>query len=250
MTRQAVVRALLAAAFAVSLLWAANFLRLDAVALEQQLRGSGAWAPGIFVALYALGAVLFVPGAICSLAGGALFGPVWGSVLNLTGATLGATVAFLIAKYLAGDWVARRAGGRLKQIIEGVEGEGWRFVALVRLVPLFPFNLVNYALGLTRIRFGHFVLASLVCMAPGAVAYTWVGYAGRELARGSETALRSGLIALALLGMIAFVPRLARRLRGSPAEPAPPWLPLAPGRRGAARLHDPAQRAPRAARPP
>ena len=64
--------------------------------------------------------------------------------------------------------------------MDGVSAEGWRFVAFVRLVPLFPFNLVNYAFGLTRIRVGEYVLASFVCMAPGALAYTYLGYAGRE----------------------------------------------------------------------
>jgi uncharacterized membrane protein YdjX (TVP38/TMEM64 family) len=74
-----------------------------------------------------------------------------------------------VARYLAADWVARKAGGRLGRLIAGVEAERWRFVAFVRLVPLFPFNLSNYALGLTRIPLSHYVLASLVCMAPGAI---------------------------------------------------------------------------------
>ena len=102
-----------------------------------------------------------------ALAGGALFGPILGSVLNLLGATIGATIAFVLARYVAGDWVARKGAGRLKQLITGVEAEGWRFVAFVRLVPLFPFNLTNYALGLTRIGLLPYVVTSLLCMAPG-----------------------------------------------------------------------------------
>ena len=88
------------------------------------------------------------------MVGGALFGPLWGTLWNLSGATLGATLAFAIARYLGADWVARRAGERLVRLIRGVEEEGWRFVAFVRLVLLFPFNLVNYAFGLTRIGLG------------------------------------------------------------------------------------------------
>jgi len=80
-------------------------------------------------------------------------------------------------------------------------------------VPLFPFNLLNYALGLTRITLSHYVLASLVCMAPGALAYTWLGYAGREALAGNESAIQYGLIALAVLAVVAFLPRLLRRLR-------------------------------------
>jgi uncharacterized membrane protein YdjX (TVP38/TMEM64 family) len=168
------------------------------------------------MALYALATVLFLPGSLLTIAGGALFGPVWGSFYSLTGATLGATLAFLVARYLASDWVARKAGGRMKQLIEGVEAEGWRFVAFVRLVPFFPFNLLNYALGLTRIRLVHYVVASYLCMLPGAVAYTYLGYAGREAAAGSEGAIRKALLALGLLALVVFLPSLIRRLRRAP----------------------------------
>ncbi|MDH3981127.1 MAG: TVP38/TMEM64 family protein, partial [Gammaproteobacteria bacterium] len=121
--------------------------QFDATALESWVRDAGPVAPLLFILVYAIAAVLFLPGSVLTLAGGALFGPVLGTFYNLTGATLGATLAFLIARYLASDWVAEKTGGRVKQLISGVEGEGWRFVAFVRLVPLFPFNLLNYALG-------------------------------------------------------------------------------------------------------
>ena len=94
------------------------------------------------------------------------------------------------------------------------EEEGWRFVAFVRLVPLFPFNLVNYGFGLTRIGLTEYVLASFVCMAPGAVAYTYLGYAGMEAASGRAGAIHKALLALALLAAVAFLPRLVRRLKG------------------------------------
>jgi uncharacterized membrane protein YdjX (TVP38/TMEM64 family)/rhodanese-related sulfurtransferase len=156
---------------------------------------------------------MWVPGAIFGLAGGALFGPLLGSVLNLSGATLGATLAFLVARYVAGDWIERKTGGRLKRFVAGVEEEGWRFVAFVRLVPLFPFNLTNYALGLTRIPLHQYILASLVCMAPGTIAYTWLGYAGRGVLTAEADRVRYGLLGLGLLAAIAFLPSLLRRLR-------------------------------------
>jgi len=183
--------------------------------LDAWLSALGPWAPIGYVMLFALGTVAFVPGVVFSLAGGALFGPLWGSVWNLTGATLGATLAFLVARYVAGDWVERRAGGLLRRLIDGVEAEGWRFVALVRLVPLFPFNLSNYVLGLTRIPIHQYVIATLVCMVPGAVAYTWLGHAGRAALRGEASAVRYGLLALGLLATIAILPGMIRRLRGS-----------------------------------
>jgi rhodanese-related sulfurtransferase len=134
-------------------------------------------------------------------------------VYNLTGATLGATLAFLIARYLASGWVMQKAGGRVQQLVNGVEAEGWRFVAFVRLVPLFPFNLLNYALGLTRLRLPTYVIATCIFMLPGAVAYTYLGYAGREAIAGGEGIIRKGLLALALLASVAFLPRLIGRLR-------------------------------------
>lgn len=191
--------------------------RLNIAALDILIRDAGFMGPLLFMSVYALATVLFLPGSVLTLAGGALFGPVWGTFYNLTGATLGATLAFLAARYLASDWVSRRAGGRLKQLIEGVEKEGWHFVAFTRLVPLFPFNLLNYAFGLTRIRLVHFVVASYVFMLPGAIAYTYLGYAGREAIAGGEGMIQKGMLALALLAVVAFVPRFISRFRKKPA---------------------------------
>ena len=187
--------------------------QFDAAALEAWIRDAGPVAPLLFMLVYALAAVLFLPGSVLTLAGGALFGPVLGTLYNLTGATLGATLAFLIARYLASDWVADKTGGRVKQLINGVEGEGWRFVAFVRLVPLFPFNLLNFALGLTRLRLLHYIIATYLFMLPGAIAYTYLGYAGREAVAGGEGMIQKGMLALALLAVVAFLPRLIGKLR-------------------------------------
>jgi uncharacterized membrane protein YdjX (TVP38/TMEM64 family) len=187
---------------------------LQSAELEQELRRFGPWSPILFVLVYSLATALFVPGSILTVVGGALFGPFWGTLWNLSGATIGATLAFAIARYLGADWVARRAGERLGRLIRGVEEEGWRFVAFVRLVPLFPFNLVNYAFGVTRVRLGEYAITSFVCMAPGALAYTYLGYAGLETASGRAGAIHKAVFALALLAVVAFLPRLVRRLKG------------------------------------
>lgn len=216
------LRFLLLAALLVVIGWAVSQrAALDPLALERWVAGFGPWGPAVFMGGYALATVLFLPGSVLTLAGGAIFGPVWGTFYNLTGATLGAVLSFLAARYLASDWVARKAGGRMKQLLDGVEAEGWRFVAFVRLVPLFPFNLLNYALGLTRIRLAHYVLASYLFMLPGAIAYTYLGYAGREALAGGEGLIQKSLLALALLAAAGFLPRLVRRLRGAPAHVAP-----------------------------
>jgi uncharacterized membrane protein YdjX (TVP38/TMEM64 family) len=213
--RGLVLRLVLVAALVAAIGWLALHRQyVQAAQLEQHLRRFGAWAPIFFIFLYSAATVLFFPGSVLTVAGGALFGPLWGTLWNLAGATIGATLAFATARYVASDWVAMRTGERLARLMRGVEEEGWRFVAFVRLVPLFPFNLVNYAFGLTRIRLGEYVLTSFVCMAPGAVAYTYLGYAGREAASGQSGAIQKALLAVAVLAAVAFLPRLVRRLRG------------------------------------
>lgn len=213
--RSLVFRLIVVATLLATIVWLAFHREsLQAATLERELQRFGRWAPVLFILLYALATVLFVPGSVLTVAGGALFGPLWGTLWNLTGATLGATLAFGIARYLASEWVSRRAGERLARLMRGVDEEGWRFVAFVRLVPLFPFNLVNYAFGLTRIRLAEYVLASFVCMAPGALAYTYLGYAGRETASGQAGAIHKALLALALLAAVAILPRLVRRMKG------------------------------------
>jgi uncharacterized membrane protein YdjX (TVP38/TMEM64 family)/rhodanese-related sulfurtransferase len=212
--QRALPRLILAFLLVGGIAWAiVNRQRFDVGAIEAAIHDMGAWAPLAYMGLYVIATVLFLPGSLLGLAGGALFGPVWGAIYTLIGATVGATLAFLAARYIASDWVRAKAGGRLKQLIEGVEAEGWRFVAFTRLVPLFPFNLLNYALGLTRIGLIPYVLASLVCMAPGTIAYTYLGYAGREAVAGGEAAIQKGLLALGLLALVAFLPRVVRRLR-------------------------------------
>ena len=190
----------------------------DVNVLGDWLAGAGVIAPLLFIGIYAISTVLLMPGSVLTIAGGVLFGPAWGTFYNLTGATIGATMAFLIARYLTSDLVSRKTGGWLRQLVEGVEAEGWRFVAFVRLVPLFPFSLLNYALGLTRIRLFHYVVTSYICMLPGAIAYTYLGYAGRNAVTGGEGTIQKALLGLGLLAFVAFLPRLIKRLRKKPSH--------------------------------
>ncbi|MBS1173412.1 MAG: uncharacterized protein H6R12_2242 [Proteobacteria bacterium] len=229
MTRASALRAVLVAALAVGMILAFTQRELiSESSLRDWLAQAGWWAPLAFMALYAVATVLFLPGSVLTLAAGALFGVFPGALYSLAGASLGAVLAFLVARHVAGDWVARKAVGHIEQLIEGVEAEGWRFVAFVRLVPLFPFNVVNYALGLTRIPLGAYALSSALCMLPGALAYAWLGHAGRlpgalayawlghagrAALAGDEHAVRNGLLALALAAALMFLPRLARRFK-------------------------------------
>ncbi len=183
--------------------------------LQQWIDGAGWWAPFAFILIYIIATVLFLPGSVLTLAGGAMFGPVIGTLCNITGASIGAAISFLISRYLASDWVSRRSGGTLKKLMTGVETEGWRFVAFVRLVPVFPFNLLNYALGLTKIRFIEYFIATFIFMLPGAIAYTYVGFAGREALSGGDGFINKILIAIALLAVVMFLPRIVKAMKNA-----------------------------------
>lgn len=191
---------------------AAHRGQFDMELLESWVRGTGPLGPLVFMLIAAAATVLLVPASLFTLAGGVLFGPVLGTLYTLFGACAGAALAFLIARYIASDWIARKSHGRFRRLIEGVEEEGWRFVAFVRLVPIFPFFLLNYALGLTRIGFSPYIIATFVCTIPGVVALTYLGYVGREALGGGEALIQKSLIALGLLALTAFLPRFAKRL--------------------------------------
>lgn len=189
---------------------------LDIDALRRWVDASGGLGVAAFIVLYTLATVLMLPGSLLTLLGGALFGPYFGTLYNLAGAVSGATAAFLISRYLAGDWVSQRAGSRSKRLLDGVAHEGWRFVALTRLVPLVPFNLLNYLLGLTRIPLAHYVVTSALSMIPGAIAYTYLGHLGSAAASGDSELVQKLMIGLALLALMVFVPNLVIRLRRKP----------------------------------
>ena len=186
---------------------------IDASAIEAFIENAGAAAPLLFMLLYIIATVLMVPGSVLTLFGGAIFGPILGTFYNLTAATIGAMLSFIIARFLASDFIAEKIGGRLKHIVDGVNNEGWRFVAFTRLVPLFPFNLLNYALGLTRISFIQYSITTCICMLPGAAAYTYLGYMGREAATGGEDLIQKIMIGIALLAIAIFLPRFIKNLR-------------------------------------
>jgi uncharacterized membrane protein YdjX (TVP38/TMEM64 family) len=194
--------------------------RIDVAGIEDWLMGFGAVTPIIFILAYTVTVTFFVPATLLTLAGGMLFGPIWGTVYNLIAATLAATVMMLIARYIAGDLVATRTGKWLRAVMTGVNEEGWRFVFLMRLIPGIPFAVLNYALGLTRIRLGPYALATFFGMVPAAIVINYVGYAGREAALGGEAVAEKAMIGLGALAALAIVTRLVIRLRRRRTEKA------------------------------
>jgi uncharacterized membrane protein YdjX (TVP38/TMEM64 family)/rhodanese-related sulfurtransferase len=194
----------------------ANYTAFDSAMVDAWVKEAGAVGPIVFIVVYAIGTVLLVPGPLFMLVSGALYGPVYGTFYSLTGVMIGAAIAFLIARFIAADWLEAKIGGRLKRLKEGVEQEGWRFVAFLRLVPVFPSILINYALGLTRIKFSHYFVTSYVCKLPAVAAYVYVGHAGLEAISGTGDLIPRVLIAMTLIGLVLFIPRLIINLRRDP----------------------------------
>ncbi len=192
---------------------AAHWSAFTVAGVESWVDSFGGWAPVLFIAAYSIVTLFFVPASLFTLASGALFGPLWGSVYSLTGAGLGAVLGFLIARYIVSDWVATRSGPRVTRFMESVARDGWRFVAFTRLVPVFPYMPQNYFYGASRIPLGEYAVASVVFMLPSTVAYTWLGHIGMEAASGRDNWVEIGLFGLAALVLIFFLPRIIRYFR-------------------------------------
>ena len=195
--------------------------------LPQKLQDALGWVEGqgttgviVFVGIYVVACVLFIPGSILTLGAGAVYGVVMGSIVVSIASTLGAGCAFLVGRYLARDAIQRKIEGNRKfaAIDEAVGREGWKIVGLTRLSPVFPFTLLNYAYGLTRVSLRDYILASWIGMMPGTVMYVYIGSLVGDLATLGTERSRSGQEwALYIVGLIAtvvvtvYVTKVARR---------------------------------------
>jgi uncharacterized membrane protein YdjX (TVP38/TMEM64 family) len=197
--------------------------------LEARLSGIGPLAPLVYVLMYAVAVVAFVPGSLLTMGAGLLFGPALGFVTASTGATAGASLAFLVARHLARSQVEgwARKSPRFAAIDGAIGEQGYGIVALTRLSPVFPFNVLNYAYGVTRVSFRSYVLASWIAMMPGCLLYTYLGSLGRAgasaLAGSPVETYRVGLNVLGLVSTVAatvLVTRMARRALATVVAPA------------------------------
>jgi uncharacterized membrane protein YdjX (TVP38/TMEM64 family) len=187
--------------------------------LRAWIASLGALGPLAFVGAYAVGVAAFLPGAALTLAGGAIFGVVKGTAIVFVAAVLGSTLAFLIARYLARGFVEQRIAGsaQFAAIDRAIGQQGRKIVFLLRLSPVFPFSLGNYALGLTRVRLADYVIAA-VGMLPGTLLYVYLGSAAGDVASAAASGgAQAGKTALTAIGLAAtalvtvFVTRIARR---------------------------------------
>lgn len=128
----------------------------------------------VFISIYAIGTLISIPGTVLTFAGAVLYGPWLGTIVNVVGATIGASFAFFAASYLGRDFIERLMHGKLDAFQRRAERDGFKAILLLRLVPLFPFVGINYAAGLTRIRFKDYFLATLIGIIPGGFVYTYL----------------------------------------------------------------------------
>lgn len=203
------------------LIWAGRSLGGYIPQFAEWVDTLGFWGPFVFILGYALATVAFIPGSLLTLAAGAIFGLVKGTAYVFVGAAIGSALAFLVARYGARRFVERRLEGhpRFKTVDRACAREGLKIVCLLRLSPAFPYNLLNYALGLTSVRFRDYVIASLG-MIPATFLYVYYGKAIGSLAAvagGAEVERGAGYWAILIVGLLAtlavttLVTRVARR---------------------------------------
>ncbi|BCX10104.1 MAG: hypothetical protein KatS3mg066_3963 [Fischerella sp.] len=234
MHRKPKLKLVLLSCLAVSLIIAAKQLNIQGWLQTSitWIESLGSWGAIAFIIIYNIATLLFIPGSLLTLKGGCLFGVVWGSIYVLIAATIGATFPFIIGRYLTRDWVCRQLEKhpKFKAIDQAVAKQGFKIVFLTRLSPIFPFNLLNYAFGITQVSLKDYILGS-IGMIPGTVMYVYIGSLATDLAMISthhqpttaETEIGKWLIQI--IGLIAtvlvtiYVTRIAQKALQESVDP-------------------------------
>ncbi|MFZ6006107.1 MAG: VTT domain-containing protein [Nitrospirota bacterium] len=173
-------------------------------------------APALFILIYAVGPSIFIPSLPLTLGAGFLWGPLWGVIFSITGATIGASIPFLLARYIIGNTIKERFSyARWEWLKEKVERHGWKAVAFTRIVPIFPYPVLNYLFGITPIPFFHYLWSTLVFMLPACIAYVAFGSSMGELVlKGNIKGIITGILiaSVAMILPVAFKPMLKKVL--------------------------------------
>jgi uncharacterized membrane protein YdjX (TVP38/TMEM64 family) len=171
----------------------------------------GIWAPLVFIIIIIIATLLFIPSLPLCVAGGLMFGLFSGTLYIMLGSILGSLLAFLIARYFCADLLEKRMGPRSRLLVDNISREGWQYVIILRLIPFAPFNLLNYAFGLTRIRLSLYTIASTIGMFPSCFAYCYLGHIGGETAS-NDRIIFEALVALSCLTLLAFLPAIMKNI--------------------------------------
>ncbi len=174
----------------------------------------GPWGPIAFITIYIFATILFIPGSLLTLGAGVIFKLFWGAIYVFIGATLGATSAFLIGRYLARNWVEKKIqnSDRFQAIDAAVAKAGLKIVLLTRLSPIFPFNLLNYAFSITRVSLKDYFLGC-IGMIPGTIMYVYIGFLAGDLAAintaANNTSVNAPVTAQWIIRIIGFIATVA-----------------------------------------
>ena len=175
------------------------------------------WGPVVFILIYGIGCVIALPGSLLTLTGGAVFGVFWGTVYNVLAANFGASLAFFAARYLGRDFIqGLLKSGKLADFDKGIQTSGFKTIFRLRLIPVVPFNGLNFGAGLSSVKFRDYFFGSLLGMLPGTVIYTYFADALLQGVQGAnQKAFLNLLLASALLILISFLPSIYKRIKGA-----------------------------------
>lgn len=192
------------------------FTKEHIVSFLESLRGQW-WGPIIFILIYGVGCVMALPGSLLTLAGGAVFGVAWGTFYNVLASNLGASLAFFTARYLGQDFIRGfLKGGKLAEFDKSVERSGFKTIFRLRLIPIVPFNGLNFGAGLSSVKYRDYLWGSFLGMLPATFIYTYFADALLKGIEGAnQKALLNLLVASALLILISFFPAIYKRLKGA-----------------------------------
>ena len=178
MTRQQqFIRILVLVLLIGGLIWfSRSYLNLSPTDIKDWILSFGMWAPILYILLYTIRPLIFFPASVLSITGGLAFGAWLGTLYTVIGATLGAVVAFLVAQKLGNGLIKKKEqAGKINQIQQQLEKNGFIYVLIFRLLPIFNFDLISYAAGLSKVRLLSFFLATLIGIIPGTFAYNFLG---------------------------------------------------------------------------
>jgi len=172
----------------------------------------GILAPVIFLLVYTIGPVFFMPITPLSATAGVLFGPLWGTVFSVIGATSGACATFFVSRYLLRDFICKKESSQITFVQNRIEKDGWKFVMLARITPIFPFNIQNYLFGVTKIRFITYLWASALSLIPGTFVYVYIGSTGKSALSGDTDTIYKIILAFVLLFIFSITPYILGKI--------------------------------------
>jgi uncharacterized membrane protein YdjX (TVP38/TMEM64 family) len=189
------------------LLYLGMHYSLNVTDIQTSVKSFGVMSPIIFLLIFAVAPLFFVPVTPLMLTAGILFGPVLGTVLSIFGATIGASLSFFVSRYFLKNWIDQKSPARVLLVQEKIKKEGWKFIVLARITPIFPFNVQNYIFGVTNVSIKTYFWASLLSLIPGCFTYVYLGYAGISILQNKEAFSKISVVFIIIL-LIVLLPKI------------------------------------------